>query len=982
MNRLLKIAIVLSVFCVCSHAFAQRYPFYNLNVENGLIQSQATSMAQDKYGHLWIGTLGGLSRYDGSSFVNYTVRDGMTDNTVNALATDKQGNIWIGTRKGVSKYDGKTFRHFVFQSPENPNANAVSNIELANDGTAWCIAGNKLYEIKDGKSKSLALPNKDALVTATLPDGKNLWVAASNGTIYNYHDGRWDSLRFNEPQLNGIPQVFSMYKDSRNRLWAATNGGLYNIANGKIAVAKLNNMSLYSLPAIFSITEDKAKNIWLGTSSGTFRLSDSSLVYCNKKNGLTDNTINKLLTDKEGNVWMASDGRGVYRFSGAQFSVLDETSGLPSAQVMSVASLGTKVYIGTFDAGLFVYENGVVNRIPIPLQPMTAITAIYINHVNEIWLGTRNRGLWKYNGSGFRQYTTPTISSNLITCIYKDAEGLMWIGTGNGATYYKDDTFHKVILNTAVQNITGAGSDSVILATTYGLQLYHNEEPVKMKTGGAADSSTPQCVTVRGRELWIGSSDNGVICYNLQSGKTEVINKNNGLKSDFIYNITTDDAGNVWLGTGFGIHKISTVNGKRSVQFYGKEQGITGMESNHNAVFKATDGSIWFGTTNGAVRYNPKSKIVTPEATSIVLQSVKVFGENISDSSYYDSTDVWYKVPIGLHLPYRKNNITFTFQALTLSGTEQLKYRYRIAGLEAHWSDWSAVNTVTYSALPPGKYTLQVECSTGDSSSIKKLNYPFEIITPFHKTSWFRLVILAGCILLGVTIQYIVNKRKQNRQALLERLRREEQNKVRQRTAEDFHDEVGNKLTRINVLTNVLKNKIGPLTADTQRIIDQIQDNTGQLYSGTRDILWSLKPTNDSLYEILHRIRDFGGELYQDTEIDFEFIGTDEKWKDYRLPLDTGRNLIMIFKEALNNCLKYANATKVVLTAELKDKDILHLELRDNGKGFDIETVKRGHGIDNMNTRTKRMDGRLYIDAHEGRGTVISLSFRLPKQMS
>ena len=141
---------------------------------------------------------------------NYTVRDGMTDNTVNALATDKQGNIWVGTRKGVSKYDGKAFRHFVFQSPENPNANAVSNIEIGNDGTAWCIAGNKLYEIKDGKSKSLAIPNKDANVTSVLPDGKNLWVAVANGTIYNHHDGRWDSLRFNEPQLIGIPQVLSL----------------------------------------------------------------------------------------------------------------------------------------------------------------------------------------------------------------------------------------------------------------------------------------------------------------------------------------------------------------------------------------------------------------------------------------------------------------------------------------------------------------------------------------------------------------------------------------------------------------------------------------------------------------------------------------------------------------------------------------------------------------------------------------------------
>lgn len=982
MKKGLKIIIGICLLCYTQIAFAQRYPFYNLNVENGLIQSQVTSIAQDTYGHLWIGTLGGLSRYDGNTFTNFTVRDGMTDNTVNALATDKHGNIWLGTRKGISKYDGKKFQHFVFNSPENPAANAVSNVELASDGSIWCIAGGKLYTIKDGKSSSYTLPNKNVTVTAVLPVDKQLWVACNNGTIYKQQNNQWDSMAFNEPQLNGIPTAFSLFRDSRNRMWVTTNGGLYNIVDNKITIAKLKSTSLYALPPILSITEDRQKNIWLGTSSGAFRLNDSSLVYCNKKNGLTDNIINRMLTDKEGNVWMATDGRGLYRFSGAQFSVLDETAGLPSAQIMSIAAKGGKVYLGTFDAGLFVYENGQVRTIPIPLQPMTAITAIYINSTNEIWLGTRNRGLWKYNGSGFKQYTTPTIASNLVTNIYKDNEGRLWIGTGNGATYYRQDSFHNVNINTVVQDIVSIGTDSIVFATTDGLQLYHNDETVKLPTNGAADSSSPQCLMTRGRELWIGSSDNGIICYNMDSKKTTVINKNNGLKSDFIYNIIADDTGNVWVGTGFGIHKISTLRGKYKVQFYGKEQGITGMESNHNAVFKAEDGSIWFGTTNGAVRYNPKSKSVTPLPTSIVLQSVKVFGENISDSSYYTGTDMWYNVPTGLRLPYKKNNITFTFQALTLSGTEQISYRYRISGLEAQWSDWSAINTITYSALPPGKYTLQVECMTGDSSGIKKMSYPFEIITPFHKTSWFRLVILAGCILLGVTIQYIVNKRKQNRLALLERLRREEQGKVRQRTAEDFHDEVGNKLTRINVLTNVLKNKIGELTPDTKRILDQIQDNTGQLYSGTRDILWSLKPANDNLYEILHRIRDFGGELFQDTEIDFEFTGTDEKWRDYRMPLDSSRNLIMIFKEALNNCLKYAGATKVTLHAELKEQGILHLELRDNGNGFDMETIKRGHGIDNMNTRAKRLNGRLYIDANAGRGTVISLSFKLPKQMS
>ena len=226
-------------------------------------------------------------------------------------------------------------------------------------------------------------------------------------------------------------------------------------------------------------------------------------------------------------------------------------------------------------------------------------------------------------------------------------------------------------------------------------------------------------------------------------------------------------------------------------------------------------------------------------------------------------------------------------------------------------------------------------------------------------------------------LQYIVNSRKRRREKLLEKLRVEEQGKIRMRTAEDFHDEIGNKLTRINVLTSVLKNKLA-LNAETERILAQIEDNTSQLYGGTRDILWSLKPSNDNLYEILHRIRDFGGELFQDTDVNFTFTGTDEKWRNFRLPMDMSRNLIMIFKEALNNTLKYSKAKNVSLEVTLKNKNILQLVLKDDGLGFDMRTVKKGNGINNMNTRAGRLNGKLYIDSRLTKGTIINLTFKIP----
>jgi signal transduction histidine kinase len=370
--------------------------------------------------------------------------------------------------------------------------------------------------------------------------------------------------------------------------------------------------------------------------------------------------------------------------------------------------------------------------------------------------------------------------------------------------------------------------------------------------------------------------------------------------------------------------------------------------------------------------------VVTTAPTSIVMQSVKLTSESAIDHSYYDSTDNWYGTPYHLRLPYNKNNITFTFQAITLSGAQQVQYRYIMGGLETPWSEWSATNSVTYSALPPGNYVFSVQCRGAEGQNSPELTYTFEIITPFQKTMWFRLAVLAACILVGILLQYIVNSRKQRRQRLLAKLRAEEQGKIRLRTAEDFHDEIGNKLTRINVLANVLRNKI-TLTPDTSRILEQIEDNTSQLYGGTRDILWSLKPSNDNLYEILLRIRDFATELFQDTDVNFTFTGNDEKWRNFRLPMDMSRNLIMIFKEALNNCLKYSKAKNVSIEVYVKNRNDLHIVLKDDGVGFDIHNVRKGNGIGNMNVRAGRLGGKLYIDARKDKGTIISLAFKIPQ---
>lgn len=973
-----KWLFLLVLLCIAQYGNAQRYPFYNLNVENGLIQSQSRSLAQDKFGHLWIGTLGGISRYDGMDFVNYSVRHGILDNEVKAITTDTKGNVWIGHRKGLSLFNGEKFKHFKLGLTDQNNDDNVEQLLIDKNNTVWCISNNKLFEIKNNRVNDIKLPKK---ISTIFYDSSGLWIADETGKLYHKKQQGWDSIQLNFGIHTHPITITKILQNRKGQLLIATTHGLFLLNDSTATPFIVKGIPLDKLPPILALKEDFNGAIWAGLSSGVLRITDTTINYFNKKNGLCDNAIIDIIIDAEGNIWLASDGQGVYRFSGAQFTMLDETVGLPSAQVMSIeAHPNGALYLGTYDAGLYSFHNGKVLKLHLPFPSGSAINALKYFKGN-LWIGMSDYGLIKYDGKRLIPFNKKQqLPSNLITCLYSTSNDKLWIGTINGASYFQQDSFHTVLNKGAVQGIVSIGKDSLLLATNKGLKLYHDDRVASFITNSAPDSATLQCITIHGRDLWIGTCDNGLICYNLTTQKSKVFNKSTGMQSDFVYNVIVDNSGNIWAGTGFGIHKIELQKKQIPlITVYGKSHGIMGMESNHNAVLKMMDGSLWFGTTNGAVHYRPLSKQVRPKVNSIFMQSIKLFGEKIKDKKYFDSIENWYQVPLGLHLPYQKNNISFTFKAISLTNTHLL-YRYRMEGIDAPWSDWATTNTVTFSALQPGNYTFIVECLVDNVKSSKQLKYSFEILTPFHKTSWFKWLIFLGCILLGVSMQYIINLRKQNRLKLVEQLRKEEQSKVRQRTAEDFHDEVGNRLTRINILTNVLKKKMETSTPEADRIITQIQENTAQLYGGTRDILWSLKPSNDSLYEIIYRIRDFGMELFMDTEIQFSFNGQDDHWHNYKLPMDQSRNLIMIFKEAMNNCLKYAQPKNVLLKTCLDDDDRITLILSDDGKGFDLLSMKRGHGIDNMNVRAKRIGGQLKIDSQLGKGTSVQLVFQIRKE--
>ncbi|NCX95119.1 MAG: hypothetical protein EBX41_01685 [Chitinophagia bacterium] len=981
---LLRLFFTLLLLSIAGRVGAQRFAFYNLSVNEGLMQSQAQCLTQDIHGNIWIGTLGGLSRYDGYAFTNYTLKDGLLSLSINALATDTAGNVWISTPNALSRFNGKYYKHFV---PSHPSALTGSNRQqiIIHKDSVWWRTGGEVYFITNNRLNRFATPGKEKPVTAMACSKTAIYIA-QEGKVYVNTNDKWDSLQFDLLPDQPRPAINKLFIDKDGTLWVATHTGLFRATGTTLTTVIINGIATDNIP-INDLAQDDLGSIWAATNKGAFKIEKNNIIHYFKKNGLSDNRINSLLKDAEGNMWLATDGQGVFRFLGDEFNFLDETMWLYSGQVMGIASnKRDSLFLGTIDAGIFIFTTGKVVRLPLPQEAGNTITSVCYTANGKLWMGTRSYGLWEYDHDIYRQFQAPLrkFPTNYITALYEAPDRRMWIGFDNGVMWRAQDTFYRIKMpenQGAVQAFLQLNNDSVLIATDKKLFIYTTDTVLPFITNTLIDSSHIQCMLYHKGYLWLGCHENGILRYSRTTGSVVKIDKQNGLRSNFIYNLIADNEQNIWAGTGYGIHKIGLNTDSVNVTFIGKGNGLAGMESNSNAVLKMPDGSIWFGTTNGAVHYIPQPDSISKNryAIQVKLTNIKLIGEDSISNAYTDSFDYWTGIPFNLKLPFKKNNISFSFHAHTFNKADQALYRYHVEGLETPWSDWSQTTTITFNALPPGTYTLVVECSLPNVKTVVPLRYTFTIITPFHKTPLFKVLLLVGALLLGILLQYGYTRRKNHRQKLRTKLRAEEQAKIRLRTAEDFHDEIGNKLTRINVLANILKSKVG-YNDDAQRIINQIEENTIQLYGGTRDILWSLQPSNDNLYEILMRIKEFGEELLQDTDIEYTFTGIDTRWRTLTLNMDASRNLLMIFKEALNNALKYANASQITMHASLKGRDILNIVLRDNGAGFDQATPRKGNGISNMNVRANRLNGRIYVDSQVGKGTVVSLTFKIPRK--
>lgn len=948
---------------------AQRFALRQYTAVDGLPQSQVNAMAEDRLGYLWIGTAGGgLACFDGREFKVFTTLDGLLSNIVTSLFIDSRGVIWVVHPQGLTRYDRVSFRKY--QPPASPEG--VKRIRRMTEyrDTIFMVS----YPGLIGKI------HRDSVYSwqERIAPGKTIFF--THVTVQQVPCFYLNDSSFLIPSANGYRRVphapvfnitYNMYNHGRE-VWLETDKGTFalDMSTGTFSPRKkvLNR---------YVIAYDSASSTYWTRDERTLFREQVVEDHLDTDTILNGVPITQVLLDKEGNAWFGSSGNGLYRYYPKDFNKV--YGGLRRVMAVSLDRDG-RLWMG--GEGLVQSSNGKVKSYALPNGNDDGVRAIQQTPSGDLWVGSYS-GLGRYDRERDRyQWFTREhgLSSAYVNSLEHD-ERQLWIGTtGGGLNRYDGKSFYPLTLP-GVKNVSSlrympslktlfVGSDFGLFAVKADLSF--------------ADISIPQfqhttilsMAVYKDSLLLAASGGAGVVVINPRTGSQTFFGPREGLPSGFVFLVNVDHHDHIWIGTEKGITRVR-LNRRLEIaetRDYGYNNGLTGIETNPNASYLLPNRK-YFGLIDGVYEFLGDDSAGI-QSYPVHLTSIEIFYGEIPIGAYGRAGTDYFGIPVSLTLPFDKNHITFTFNRVDKRYPNSVRYRYFLESFDNTWSQPSATGRVTYSNLPTGSYVFRVMATNQNGSwEAPAISYAFSVEAPFYRTAAFFAVI--GGLMFGSIVLFILVRMRKNvsRAIELEHIRQQEQEALRKEIARDFHDEMGNQLTRIINYVSLMR-----LNGENQgqELYRKVEESAKYLYNGTRDFIWAIDPVNDDLAKLFLHIRDFGQKLFEEKGIHFRAFN--EISDKVRLPYGFSREANLIFKEAMTNAFKHAGASNVSFWLR-SASDGYEMVLEDDGVGIDPEKAGSSNGIKNIRSRAEKIKASLAVESRpEGPGTRVQLVFTVNKK--
>ncbi len=958
--RLTVFVILLTVFA--GRSFAQQYAMRNYKAVDGLPQSQVNAMVEDQNGYLWIGTYGGgLARFDGHQFKVYTTLDGLLSNTVNSLLLDKHQNLWVVHPRGLSKFDGQTFKRINLPTE---NLRYISKFFEISD-TLYLQLGRgsvgKIYNDSIGVWDELLLPNKKIYFSLRTASRTVCYYMSDSSFLLQRPNGTRQSVSF-KGIFNTVRSMVNYHSD----ILLETDRGLYAFN------FKEKRFLLSTLHVQDHIVAYDSMNKTLWVEKGSALLKQPITEDKPTDQVIADIPISQILFDHEGNAWIATSGSGLFKYSSPDFN---KCGSAKLGSVMAIAKdRSGATWLGANK--LMKIKNGKVLNYLLNTADHSEVMDIKQNIKGELWVASRS-GLGRYDSAKekFKWYTREHgLSSQYISCIDFDDKGNVWCGTADGLNLFDGKKFTYLPLQVQSGRVINslryfAKQKTMFASCEQWLFAFANGKMNKTELPEFAGTPVISMSVYKDSVLLLGSSGSGILVYDPVKAKKKMITSKDGLPSNLIYFVVPDKENTVWVGTEQGITRLRLNDAFEIVEMhnYGFDNGLTGVETNQNSYYLGKE--KFFGLVDGVYQFN-ESKKENTFSYPLHLTDIDVFYGEVPSKNYADSVFGFFKIPFKPILPFDKNHITFYFNRVDKQNPKSVKYKYFLENFEKTWSLPTDRGMVTYGNLPPGDYVFQVKAINHRGGwDEQPLRYSFTVKAPFYLTATFSILMFFLLIALIVLISYL-NLRKRMRKALeIERIRQHEQESLRKEIARDFHDEMGNQLTRIINYISLMKLS---QNGHAHEFYNKVENAAKYLYTGTRDFIWSIDPVNDELSKLFFHIRDFGEKLFEEKSIHFRAYN--ELKEKVQLPYGFSREANLIIKEAMTNAFNHSQAKNVSFALK-KTTEGFEMELKDDGCGFAPDAIDKTNGMANMNARANRIKSYVKIESQPGNGTEVHLLF-------
>lgn len=916
-----------------------------------------TALCEDHEGHLWIGTQsGGILVYVKGHLQRFTTASGLTDDRISNISEDSWHTMWIGTQSGLNCWKNGHFSEY--KTREGASLKSITGIHASRSGGLWVTTPTGIYELHEGELELLNTP----IMTEETRNIHFLGVYGDRqGNLWGYGDTflrnlslgkRYNYFRSTDPSAS---RVWTICERRNGELWVGTKGrGLFCLNNGEFKSIELVSSSFHN--DVRSIIEDTEGDLWVGTSGGgLLRLKQRRFWFIENNQGLSDTPLNSLCTNADGRIWIGSAGEGLFAIQSQFFQPIRTGNLLDFVNHVNSICTDRKggVWVGTWGSGLFFCKDSFVTQ--YTLQNGLAddiVQVVYPASTNGVWIGTQFGSIHHIENGSMTSYgISDGLPGKSIHCLLVRHDGSVWVGIEDGGLYHLFD-------NKFVPFFTGD------LAHTTITTLFED----------SAD------------RLWIGTNKRGLGC--TFSTRLYWCDSRSGLPDDAIYQMIDDEKGDFWIASERGISQVSKTGLEKFARGTSRslpatlceqEPGLVGLKCSRYwpGVIRTQDGKLWFATTKGIAILDAPHFTQNNSAPPVLIESVLVDGTMVQGfqtplNSTSSGRETHQSSP--LEISPRMRTLDFQYTSLSFMSPQSIQFRHKLDGYDQDWVDGGNTRKVHYGKLPAGDYTFRVTAKGNDGVwNDQETLVNFVVLPPFWKTWWFTSLLIVFAVgLVSGLVRFIMLRR------ISRKLERSEQQRAlereRTRIAQDMHDEIGSKLTRISFLSELAKTK-----QPEAQSINAIAETSRDLMATLDELVWAVNPRNDNLEHLATYLGRYADEYFQMTAIECR-LEIPQEIRACQLTSEVRHHLFLAFKESLNNVLKHAQATRVQIDMS-EGPSVFEIDITDNGCGFSIEklqTARRdGNGLINLKLRLQSIGGDCIISSSPGKGTTVRLILNL-----